>query len=121
MLTLGMALPQYTPVDTSHDLGLFFRFSSDSGDIQARRAGVVQMINYIEANSVGNAVIVFGDTNDRYTNAGVSISMLTSEIGLKDPWVELIKGGNTPVPGSQADPCGKPATSNQCEVVDKVL
>lgn len=79
------------------------------------------MINYIEANSIGNAVMVFGDTNDRYTNAEVSISMLTTEIGLRDPWVELIKGGNTPIAGAPADPCGKPAASNQCEIVDKVL
>jgi len=79
------------------------------------------MINYIEANSIGNAVMVFGDTNDRYTNAEVSISMLTTELGLKDPWVQLINGGNTPVAGSPANACGNPAASNQCEVVDKVL
>lgn len=65
--------------------------------------------------------MVFGDTNDRYTNAGVSISLLTSEVGLKDPWIELINGGVTPTAGSTANPCGKPAASNQCEIVDKVL
>jgi hypothetical protein len=79
------------------------------------------MINYIEANSVGNAIVVFGDTNDRYTNAEVPISMLTTQLGFKDSWVELIKGGVTPISGAPADPCGKPAASNQCEIVDKVL
>ncbi|KEF57690.1 uncharacterized protein A1O9_05608 [Exophiala aquamarina CBS 119918] len=118
----------FTAMRMQIDEGVYIDFynlhadaGSDAGDVDARRAGVVQMINYIEANSLGNAVIVFGDTNDRYTNTGVSISMLTTEVGLTDSWVQLINGGNTPVAGSPANACGNPAASNQCEIVDKVL
>lgn len=94
---------------------------SQTGDSNARRAGIVQIINYIESNSAGRAVIIAGDINDRYTNAAVSITLLTNEAGFTDPWVDLIKGGVYPTPGAAANPCGVPAASNNCEVVDKVL
>jgi hypothetical protein len=95
-------------------------FRSNNDDVAARRSGIEQILAYINANSQGRAVIVGGDTNDRWTNAGVSINLLT-EAGFRDPWVDLIKGGQYPVAGSTADACGVPAASNECEIVDKVL
>lgn len=78
------------------------------------------MLAYIEENSVGRAVIIGGDTNDRWTNEGRSIDLLT-DAGFEDPWVELIKGGTYPAADGEADACDVPAASNECEVVDKVL
>ena len=97
-----------------------FASRSNAGDADARRAGVEQLMGYIDATSVGRAVIVAGDTNDRYTNNAVSITLLTGA-GFDDAWVELIKGGVYPIPGATADACGVPAASNYCEIVDKVL
>jgi hypothetical protein len=94
--------------------------SGDSGDINARRAGIEQILSYVNANSQGRAVIIGGDTNDRWTNSGRSIDLLLNA-GFTDPWVDLIKGGTYPTAGSPADACGVPAASNNCEIVDKVL
>lgn len=94
---------------------------SSTGDSDARRSGIVQLINYIEANSAGRAVILGGDFNDRWTNSALSINLLTGEGGFTDSWVQLIKGGVYPTPGSAANGCSVPAADNQCEVVDKVL
>ena len=78
------------------------------------------MLAYITSNSAGRAVIVAGDTNDRYTNSGVSLTLLTGA-GFEDPWVQLVNGGQYPTPGSTANPCAVPAASTSCEVVDKIL
>lgn len=93
---------------------------SDTGDSNARRAGIQQILSHIDANAGGRPVIVGGDTNDRWTNAARSINLLT-DAGFADPWVELIKGGSYPTAGSPADACAVPAASNSCEVVDKVF
>lgn len=80
-----------------------------------------QILNYMSANSAGRAVIIAGDTNDRYTNTGRSISRFATEAGFKDAWVERINGGRYPTEGAAANPCAVPAASNSCEIVDKVL
>ncbi|WP_329269416.1 jacalin-like lectin [Streptomyces sp. NBC_01451] len=87
----------------------------------ARRANVSQLSAFIRANSAGNAVIVMGDTNTRYTRSGDNIRTLASENGLTDAWVQLVKGGTPPVQGSDALVCPTTAPTNSCEVVDKVL
>lgn len=94
---------------------------SDDAALAARRANIEQLSDFIQANSSGNAVIVMGDTNTRYTRAGDNIRTLLSENGLKDPWVDLIKGGTAPAQGSDALVCDSAAPTNDCEVVDKVL
>ncbi|CAH0020603.1 unnamed protein product [Clonostachys rhizophaga] len=93
---------------------------SDSGDVDARSAGIDQILAYVNANSQGRAVIIGGDTNDRWTNAGRSINKLT-DAGFTDSWVSLIKKGTYPTAGATADPCGNPADDNDCEIVDKVF
>ncbi|WP_037666370.1 endonuclease/exonuclease/phosphatase family protein, partial [Streptomyces afghaniensis] len=58
--------------------------NADSTDdaLAARRANVEQLSDFIQANSAGNAVIVMGDTNTRYTRTGDNIRTLLSENGL---------------------------------------
>ncbi|MGW0820216.1 jacalin-like lectin [Streptomyces sp. NPDC002845] len=97
--------------------------NADASDdaLAARRANVQQLSDFIRANSAGNAVIVMGDTNTRYTRSGDNIRTLVAENGLTDPWVELVKGGTPPAQGSDALVCDAAAPTNDCEVVDKVL
>ncbi|PIM69468.1 endonuclease [Streptomyces sp. JV178] len=94
---------------------------SDDAALAARRANITQLSDFIKANSAGNAVIVMGDTNTRYTRAGDNIRTLVSENGLRDPWVDLVKGGRPPAQGSDALVCATTAPAQDCEVVDKVL
>ncbi|MGW0911514.1 jacalin-like lectin [Streptomyces sp. NPDC002784] len=89
--------------------------------LAARRANIEQLSDFIQAHSAGNAVIVMGDTNTRYTRAGDNIRTLLSENGLKDPWVDLVRGGTAPAPGGDALVCDAAAPTDDCEVVDKVL
>ncbi|WP_329335947.1 jacalin-like lectin [Streptomyces sp. NBC_01352] len=89
--------------------------------LAARRANVEQLSDFIQANSSGNAVLVMGDTNTRYTRAGDNIRTLVEENGLTDPWVKLVKGGTAPAQGADALVCPTTAPTNDCEVVDKVL
>ncbi|MFD5478688.1 jacalin-like lectin [Streptomyces hawaiiensis] len=89
--------------------------------LAARRANVEQLSAFIRANSSGNAVIVMGDTNTRYTRTGDNIRTLLSQNGLTDAWVKLVKGGTPPAQGSDALVCDAAAPTDDCEVVDKVL
>ena len=94
---------------------------SDDAALAARRANVEQLSDFIRTNSAGNAVIVMGDTNTRYTRTGDNIRTLVAENGLTDAWVQLVKGGTPPAAGGDALLCDATAPANDCEVVDKVL
>lgn len=94
--------------------------SNDQGDINARSAGIDQLLAYIEENSAGRAIIIAGDTNDLWTKPALSINKLT-DAGFLDPWVDLVRGGVYPTPGSDEGTCDTPAANNNCEVLDKVL
>ncbi|WP_330287003.1 jacalin-like lectin [Streptomyces sp. NBC_00576] len=87
----------------------------------ARRANISQLSAFIQANSAGNAVIVAGDTNTRYTRTPDNIRTLVSDNGLTDAWVQLAKGGVQPTQGAEPLMCPTTAPTNSCEVVDKVL
>ena len=51
---------------------------SDDAALAARRANVEQLSDFIRTNSAGNAVIVMGDTNTRYTRTGDNIRTLVA-------------------------------------------
>ncbi|MEU3742583.1 jacalin-like lectin [Streptomyces sp. NPDC032198] len=96
--------------------------ADDSADaLAARRANVEQLSDFIQANSSGNAVIVMGDTNTRYTRSGDNIRTLADSNGLTDAWVQLAKGGVRPTQGADPLLCPTTAPPNGCEVVDKIL
>ncbi len=93
---------------------------TESADLSARRANILQLANYIEEHSAGNAVIIMGDANTRYTRSGDNMWELLNR-GFRDPWVDLIRNGNLPVSGADALVCDPKVTSPSCEIVDKVL
>ncbi|MEU7907344.1 jacalin-like lectin [Actinoplanes sp. NPDC049118] len=94
---------------------------STNADLSARRANISELSAFIAANSAGNAVIVAGDTNTRYTRAGDNIRDLLSANGLTDAWVQEERGGVPPAVGSPALGCDDATVTDACEVVDKIL
>ncbi|KAJ6578583.1 mannose-binding lectin [Mycena sp. CBHHK59/15] len=95
---------------------------TEAGDETARAANLKQVADYIDTWSVGNAVLVFGDTNSRYTRADDGIRVFMTQNGLADAWVQDAEGGVPPAIGADALVCpdGVPPDID-CEVVDKVL
>ncbi|KDN19881.1 jacalin-like lectin [Amycolatopsis rifamycinica] len=94
---------------------------TNDGDQASRASNLAQLTAFIRAHSAGNAVVVMGDTNTRYTRAADTIAQFGADNGLTDAWVKLVRGGVAPAPGSPALVCDPQAVTNDCEVVDKVL
>ena len=97
-------------------------------DYAARREGLRQLRKYIDTNSAGQPVIVFGDTNCRFNEAKDSIRLLTEgDSGLTDVWTQLRRGGVPPAAGTPSVECKfpnpKPGTpvDTACELTDKVM
>ncbi|ERS95282.1 uncharacterized protein SPSK_01732 [Sporothrix schenckii 1099-18] len=91
---------------------------TETADETARNSNLAQVASYIDTWSVGNAVIVFGDTNSRYTRTADNIGIFISQNGLNDAWLQLERGGVVPTVESL---CDNPSTTNNCETVDKVF
>ncbi|SFW78078.1 hypothetical protein SAMN04489730_4436 [Amycolatopsis australiensis] len=94
---------------------------TNPGDLASRAADLDRLSAFIGSHSAGNAVLVMGDTNTRYTRAGDTIGPFAAANGLTDAWVRLERGGVAPAPGSPVLPCDENAITDTCEVVDKVL
>ena len=93
---------------------------SDEQSLAARRSNIEQLSNYIEQHSEGNAVIVFGDTNTRYTRTADNIEILMTNNGLRDPWVDIVRGGQIPADG-EALMDESDVNGPGFEIVDKIL
>ncbi|GAA2146190.1 jacalin-like lectin [Glycomyces algeriensis] len=93
---------------------------SEPADIAAREANLAQVAAYMASHSAGNAAIVYGDTNTRYTR-GDGVAEFAAAGGLTDAWVELVRGGDAPNEGDEALVCDDAHVDAACEVVDKVL
>jgi jacalin-like lectin domain-containing protein/endonuclease/exonuclease/phosphatase family protein len=94
---------------------------TNSGDESSRADNLRQLTSFIGAHSAGNAVIVMGDTNTRYTRAEDTIRTFAADNGLTDAWVQLVRGGTPPAAGSDALVCDENNVTDACEVVDKTL
>lgn len=96
---------------------------TNDGDLASRADNLNQLTDFIKSHSAGNAVVVMGDTNTRYTRTGDTIAEFASANDLTDAWVQLIRGGTPPAKGSDALVCDQSGTTvpNTCEVVDKIL
>jgi hypothetical protein len=92
-----------------------------AGDLEARRVQLRQLADFILAQSAGEAVIVLGDTNSRYTRQGDILPELISTLELTDVWIELSRGGEVPAIGSSLNSCGADAAGPDCERVDKIF
>jgi hypothetical protein len=94
---------------------------TNSGDQASRADNLNQLSGFIAAHSKGNAVIVMGDSNARYTRTGDTIAAFAAANGLTDAWVKLERGGVAPAIGADPLVCDESAITDTCEVVDKVL
>jgi len=122
---MRVALSSRSSNNTTAVYADFYNLHTDAGvkdgDTQARNENIEQVAAHIAQWSKGNAVVVYGDVNSRYTRAGDTAirGLLASEgPGLRDVWVELERGGVLP---TVEDACGNPAGGNGCETVDKVF
>ncbi|GAB7350607.1 hypothetical protein MBLNU459_g1175t1 [Dothideomycetes sp. NU459] len=95
---------------------------SEAGDETARDSNVLQVINATGGNPLvgGNPVVVFGDTNSRYTRSADNIREFINN-GFSDVWVTAAKGGVPPTAGSDALVCATIPTDTSCETVDKIF
>lgn len=84
---------------------------TDVGDETARAANLQQVADYIDIWSIGNSVIVFGDTNSRYTRALDGITVFGTQNPLTDVYVELENGGVNPTVEVL---CDNPSLVNNC-------
>ncbi|KAJ6486727.1 Endonuclease/exonuclease/phosphatase [Mycena sanguinolenta] len=95
---------------------------TEPGDETARAANLQQVADYIDIWSIGNAVLVFGDTNARYTRADDGIRVFSTQNGMTDAWVQDAQDGVFPAIGAPDLVCPDGVPPNiSCEVVDKVL
>ncbi|ROT38147.1 endonuclease/Exonuclease/phosphatase [Sodiomyces alkalinus F11] len=99
-----------------------YNLHADAGisaaDLAARASNLRQLSSYINAWSAGNAVIIAGDTNSRYSRTADDIRIFRRENAMKDPWVELIRNNVEPTAESL---CTNPSTTDHCETVDKIF
>ncbi|MGW3307437.1 jacalin-like lectin [Streptomyces sp. NPDC001073] len=96
---------------------------TNDGDEASRADNLAQLTTFITSHSAGNAVVVMGDTNTRYTRTADTIAEFGAANGLTDAWVKVIRGGVAPAKGSDTLLCDQTGATvpNTCEVVDKVL
>ncbi|PLT45397.1 jacalin-like lectin [Paenibacillus sp. FSL W8-1187] len=96
--------------------------NTDTLSNEARRDNLSQLATYIEAHSQGHAVLVFGDTNTRYTRSEDNLkSLFVDRLGMKDAWIEKVRGGSYPTMGADALLGVPGSTSADNEVVDKIF
>ncbi len=94
---------------------------TNPGDETSRAANLSQLSAYIQTHSAGDAVVVMGDTNTRYTRSADTIAAFAAANGLTDAWVQDIRGGTAPTAGDPPLLCDETAITDSCEVVDKIL
>ncbi len=95
--------------------------SVEEPDLAARRANIAQLASYIDTHSLGNAVLVMGDTNTRYTRTGDNVREFTTR-GFSDAWIDIVRKGDVPLQdGTALTVCTPTHNTKDCEIVDKVL
>ena len=94
---------------------------TSSGDETARENEWTQLSSFISTHSAGNAVIVMGDTNSRYTRTADQLQNFVATNGLTDAWVQLEMGGTAPAAGASPLMCDEAAITNTCEITNKTL
>jgi hypothetical protein len=105
--------------------------SATSGSIQARRNNILQIIDDVATNGVGDAIIAMGDWNSHYWEVGANgdnIDIFNDMTGTTDAWVEFALGGVEPGAGAPNESgcpppegTGSDASGPNCELVDKIF
>lgn len=102
----------------------FYNLHADAGttdaDEESRNSNIDQVLSYVQSWSVGNGVIIFGDTNSRYTRTADTAIRDLLDAGFTDAWVQLARNGTVPTVEVL---CDNPQAygNTTCETVDKVF
>lgn len=103
----------------------FINLHTDAGtegeDEDARNDNLQQVADFIDGFCPDEAVILFGDTNSRYTRSLDNIEVFDEQNGLANPWIDITRNGDVPAKGADPLMCSLPATNNTCETVDKLF
>ena len=91
-LAPGVAIDFYNLHAQAGQTDPFSTASWDEAALAASRSDINQLMAYINANSQGNAVVIFGDTNTRYTRAGQNMQDFLAA-GFRDVWIDLVRDG----------------------------
>ena len=103
-------------------INLHTNAGTSSGDETARENEWTQLTSWIAANvPAGDALIVAGDTNSRYTRTADDLQSFIANNGLTDAWVKDAMGGVAPAAGAADLVCNEAAITNTCEVTNKFL
>ncbi|TYR33314.1 endonuclease [Sphingobacterium phlebotomi] len=93
----------------------------DESAATARKNNLLQLADYINTHSTGNAIIVMGDFNAHFGAAWDNMSWFTQKTGLRDVWTTLMKNGAYPVAHSAFIPKEKLSLTDNCESIDKIF
>jgi endonuclease/exonuclease/phosphatase family metal-dependent hydrolase len=106
-----------------HLYNLHTNASTGEADLAARRSNITQLVNFAKKYSEGEAIIIMGDFNCRYTRSGDNIRLVSDELDCTDAWIKLIMGGVEPEKGANALVCAESdiLTDYSCELVDKIF
>jgi endonuclease/exonuclease/phosphatase family metal-dependent hydrolase len=94
---------------------------SDAPSVAARADNLRQLGEAVQKDSVGRAVIMLGDFNERFRAEGGALHTLVGSTALADAWTTLFRNGALPAPGSDPVPCSSDPNDPSCERIDKVL
>lgn len=113
----------YSKIEVAADVHIdFYNIHCNSGStdeaFEARRGNMFQLMDYIDTHSEGEAIIIMGDFNNRYTRPEDTIRIMQNN-GFVDLWVELIRDGDIPDFGQSLKDCDETGTNPNCEGVDK--
>lgn len=101
-----------------------YNLHADAGttdaDEVARNSNINQVLSYVETWSTGNAVLIFGDTNSRYSRTADTAIRTLLDNDFSDAWVQIARDGVVPTVESICDN-PQPVGENTCETVDKVF
>lgn len=101
-----------------------YNLHADAGTTDAdevsRNSNLNQVLTYAETWSVGNAVLIFGDTNSRYSRTADTAIRTLLAANFTDAWVQNARAGVVPTVESL---CDNPQAygNTTCETVDKVF
>lgn len=101
-----------------------YNLHADAGitdaDEVARNSNINQVLTYANTWSIGNPVLIFGDTNSRYSRTADTAIRSLLDAGFTDAWVQNARAGVVPTVESLCD--NPQAYGNiTCETVDKVF
>jgi endonuclease/exonuclease/phosphatase family metal-dependent hydrolase len=108
----GIVLDVY---DVHMDAGL------GDADRKVRAKNFAQLAQSIRDKSHDVAVLVAGDFNERYRDAGENMERFLAETGLVDSWVDFVHQGMLPATTGLALQCSSDPNDIGCERIDKLL